>query len=137
VIKPAGLDNAQGLLSAAFAKDGADPQWDGDPGMRKFFAFLDKYVPGADRADASHVYGYGAAQALAKVLEMCGDDLTRENIMRQAANLKAFAPDIFLPGISITTGPNDFAPVEQLQMMRFKGEKWELFGKIIGAEDAD
>ena len=134
VIKPAGFENAQGILSAAYAKDGADAQWDDDPGMKKFYAFLEKYFPEGNKLDGSVVYGYGAAQTMAKVLEMCGDNLTRENIMKQAASLKDFAPDTLLPGIKITTTATDFAPIEQLQMMRFKGEKWELFGDIISGE---
>ena len=134
VIKPAGFENAQGILSAAYAKDAGDPQWQADPGMKRFFALLDKYYPEADRLNSSVVYGYGAAQTLTKVLEMCGDNLTRENIMKQAANLKDFAPDILLPGVNINTSAIDFAPIEQLQMMRFKGEKWDLFGDIISGE---
>src|SRR5437764_1021593 len=134
VIKPAGFENAQGILSAAYAKDGADPQWDNDPGMKKFFAFLEKYYPEANKLDGSVVYGYGAAQTMVKVLEMCGDDLTRANVMKQAASLKDFAPDTLLPGIKINTSATDFAPIEQLQMMRFKGEKWDLFGNIISGE---
>jgi branched-chain amino acid transport system substrate-binding protein len=134
VIKPAGFENSQGILSAAYAKDGADPQWDNDPGMKKFYAFLEKYYPEANKLDGSVVYGYGVAQTLAKVIEMCGDNLTRENIMKQAASLKDFAPDTLLPGVKITTSATDFAPIEQLQMMRFKGEKWELFGDIISGE---
>ena len=134
VIKPAGFENSQGILSAAYAKDGADPQWDTDPGMMKFLAFLAKYDPDANKLDGSVVYGYGAAQTMVKVLEMCGDNLTRENIMKQSASLKDFAPDTLLPGIKINTAPNDFAPLKQLRMMRFKGEKWELFGDIISAE---
>jgi branched-chain amino acid transport system substrate-binding protein len=134
VIKPAGYENAQGILSAAYAKDGADPQWDSDPGMKKFFAFLEKYYPDANKIDGSTVYGYGAAQTMVKVLEMCGDDLTRENVMKQAASLNDFAPDTLLPGVKINTSPTDFAPIEQLQMMRFKGEKWDLFGDIISGE---
>ncbi len=131
VMKPAGYENSQGILSANYAKDGADPQWDNDPGMKKFYAFLDKYFPEGDRLNGSVVYGYGAAQTLAKVLEMCGDDLTRENVMKQAASLKDFEPDTLLPGIKINTSPTDFAPIKQLQMMRFKGEKWDMFGDII------
>ena len=131
VIKPAGFENAQGILSAAYAKDGADPQWDNDPGMKKFLDFLAKYYPDGNRLDGSVVYGYGAAQTLVKVLQMCGDDLTRANVMKQAASLKDFEPDTLLPGIKINTGPADFAPIKQLQMMRFKGEKWDLFGSII------
>ncbi|MGA7806648.1 ABC transporter substrate-binding protein [Bradyrhizobium sp.] len=134
VIKPAGFENAQGILSAAYAKDGADPQWDNDPGMKKFFAFLDKYDPDANRLDGSVVYGYGAAQTMVKVLQMCGDDLTRENVMKQAASLKDFEPDTLLPGIKINTSPSDFAPIKQLQMMRFKGEKWDLFGAIMSGD---
>ena len=134
VIKPAGFENAQGILSAAYAKDGADAQWDNDPGMKKFYAFLEKYFPEGNKLDGSVVYGYGAAQTMAKVLEMCGDNLTRENVMKQAASLKDFAPDTLLPGVKINTSATDFAPIEQLQMMRFKGEKWELFGDIISGE---
>ena len=134
VMKPAGFENAQGILSAAYAKDGADPQWDNDPGMKKFFAFLEKYYPEGNKLDASVVYGYGAAQTMVKVIEMCGDNLTRENVMKQAASLKDFAPDTLLPGVKINTSATDFAPIEQLQMMRFKGEKWDLFGDIINGD---
>jgi branched-chain amino acid transport system substrate-binding protein len=134
VIKPAGFENSQGILSAAYAKDGADPQWDNDPGMKKFFAFLEKYYPDANKLDGSVVYGYGVAQTLVKVLEMCGDNLTRENVMKQAASLKDFAPDTLLPGVKINTSATNFAPITQLQMMRFKGEKWDLFGNIISGE---
>jgi branched-chain amino acid transport system substrate-binding protein len=134
VIKPAGFENAQGILSAAYAKDGADPQWDNDPGMKAFFAFLAQYYPDGNKLDASVVYGYGAAQTLVQVLKQCGDDLTRENVMKQAASLKDFEPDTLLPGIKINTGPADFAPIEQLRMMRFKGEKWDLFGGIINGD---
>ena len=134
VIKPAGFQNSQGILSANYAKDGADSQWDSDPGMKKFFAFLEKYYPEANKLDGSVVYGYGAAQTMVKVLEMCGDNLTRENVMKQAASLKDFAPDTLLPGVKINTSATDFAPIEQLQMQRFKGEKWELFGDIISGE---
>jgi len=134
VIKPAGFENAQGILSAAYAKDGADPQWDNDPGMKKVFALLEKYYPEGNKLDASVVYGYGVAQTMVKVLEMCGDNLTRENVMKQAASLKDFAPDTLLPGVKISTSATDFAPIKQLQMMRFKGEKWELFGDIISGE---
>jgi branched-chain amino acid transport system substrate-binding protein len=134
VIKPAGFENAQGILSAAYAKDGADPQWDNDAGMKKVFALLEKYYPEGNKLDASVVYGYGVAQTMVKVLEMCGDNLTRENVMKQAASLKDFAPDTLLPGVKISTSATDFAPIKQLQMMRFKGEKWELFGDIISGE---
>ena len=134
VIKPAGFENAQGLLSAAYAKDGADAQWDNDPGMKKLYAFTAKYYPDANKLDANVVYGFGVAQTMVKVLQMCGDNLTRENIMKQAASLKDFAPDTLLPGVKINTSATDFAPIEQLRMQRFKGEKWELFGDVISGE---
>ena len=134
VMKPAGFENSQGVLSAAYAKDGADSQWDNDPGMKKWIAFLDKYMPGANKTDGSIVYGYGAAQTLAKVLQMCGDDLTRANVMKQAASLKDFEPDTLLPGVKINTSATDFAPISQLQMQRFKGEKWDLFGPVFSGD---
>jgi len=134
VIKPAGFENSQGILSAAYFKDVTDPQWENDPGMKNFLAFLQKYEGDANKLDGSVVYGYGVAQTLVKVLEMCGDNLTRENVMKQAASLKDFAPDVLLPGVKINTSATDFAPIEQLQMMRFKDEKWELFGDIISGE---
>jgi branched-chain amino acid transport system substrate-binding protein len=134
VIKPAGFENAQGILSANYAKDASDPQWDNDPGMKKFVEFLAKYAPDANKLDGSVVYGYGAAQTMVQVLKQCGDDLTHENVMKQAASLKNFNPDMLLPGITINTSATDFAPIKQLQMERFKGDKWELFGEIISSE---
>jgi branched-chain amino acid transport system substrate-binding protein len=134
VLQPAGFENSQGMLSAAYAKDGADPQWDNDPGMKKFFEFLAKYYPDANKLDGSVVYGYGVAQTLVQVLKQCADDLTRENVMKQAASLKDFETDTLLPGVKINTSPKDFAPISQLKMMRFKGEKWDLFGEIISGD---
>ncbi|WP_420968386.1 ABC transporter substrate-binding protein [Bradyrhizobium sp. B120] len=133
VMQPAGFENSQGILSASYLKDGADPQWDKDPGMEKFLAFLKKDYPDANKLDGATSYGYAAAQTMAQVLEMCGDDLTRANIMKQAASLKDYVPGTLLPGISINTSATDFAPIKQLQLMRFKGEKWELFGDIISS----
>jgi branched-chain amino acid transport system substrate-binding protein len=134
VMQPAGYENAQGLLSAAYAKDGADPQWDNDPGMKKFFEFLARYYPEANKLDASVVYGYGVAQTLVQVLKMCGDELTRENVMKQAASLKNFELGLLLPGIRINTSPTDYFPIEQMQMSRFNGEHGELFGTPISGE---
>jgi branched-chain amino acid transport system substrate-binding protein len=134
VIEPAGFEISQGILSASYTKDGSDPQWNADDGMKKFYNFLAKYAPKANKLDAGVVFGYAAAQTMVKVLHMCGDDLTRDNIMKQAAYLKDFAPDTLLPGIKINTAPDNFAPIEQLQMMRFKGRTWELFGDIISSE---
>jgi branched-chain amino acid transport system substrate-binding protein len=134
VIKPAGFENSQGILSANYAKDGADPQWDTNADMKKFYAFLEKYYPEGNKLDGSVVYGYGAAQTMVKVLQMCGDNLTRENVMKQAASLKDFTPDTLLPGVKINTSATDFGPIEQLQMERLKGEKWDLFGDVISGE---
>ncbi|MBR0989468.1 ABC transporter substrate-binding protein [Bradyrhizobium japonicum] len=134
VIEPAGLEISQGLLSASYTKDGSDPQWNADDGMKKFYNFVAQYDPKANKLDAGVVFGYAAAQTMVKVLQMCGDDLTRDNVMKQAASLKDFEPDTLLPGIRINTAADNFAPIEQLQMMRFKGRKWELFGDIISSE---
>lgn len=131
VLKPAGYENAQGILSAAYAKDGADPQWDNDEGMKKFYAFLAKYAPDMNKADGSVVYGYGQAQTLVQVLKQAGDNLTRENIMKQAASLKDFTPDTLLPGVKINTSATDFYPIDQLRIMQFKGEKYDLIGPVI------
>ena len=111
------------MLSAAYAKDGADPQWDNDPGMKKFFEFLAKYYPDANKLDGSVVYGYGVAQTLVQVLKQCGDDLTRENVMKQAASLKDFETDTLLPGIKINTSPTDFAPIEPAQDDALQGRE--------------
>jgi ABC-type branched-subunit amino acid transport system substrate-binding protein len=134
VIKPAGYENSQDIISAAYLKDASDPQWDNDPGMKEFYAFLAKDFPEGNKLDGSVVVGYGVSQTLVKVLQMCGDNLTRENIMKQAASLKDFRTEVLLPGIKINTGPDDFAPISQLQLMRFKGEKWDLFGDVISAD---
>ncbi len=134
VMKPAGLEASEGILSAGYLKDASDRQWAGDEGMKKFMTFIDKYMPGANISDANLVYGYAAAQTMVQVLKQCGDNLTRENVMKQAASLKDFAADTLIPGIKINTSATDYAPIEQLQMMRFKGGQWELFGDIISAE---
>jgi ABC-type branched-subunit amino acid transport system substrate-binding protein len=134
VIKPAGYENAQDIISAAYLKDASDPQWNNDPGMKQFYAFLAKDFPAGDRLDQGTVVGYGVSQTLVQVLKQCGDNLTRDNIMKQAANLKDFRTEVMLPGIKINTSATDFAPLSQLQLMRFKGEKWELFGDVISAD---
>jgi branched-chain amino acid transport system substrate-binding protein len=134
VIKPAGYQNAQEIISAAYLKDASDPQWNDDPGMKGFYAFLAKDFPEGDRLDQGTAVGYGVAQTLIQVLKQCGDNLTRENIMKQAASLKDFRTEVMLPGIKINTGPDDFAPISQLQLMRFRGERWNLFGDVISAD---
>jgi branched-chain amino acid transport system substrate-binding protein len=134
VITPAGPENAQDIISSAYLKDPTDPQWKNDKGMKAWNEFLDKYYPEANRTDASVMYAYTVAQGLVHVLKACGDDLTRANIMKQAASLKNFSTDMMLPGIEVNTGPDDFFPIEQMQLMRFNGEAWELFGDVINGE---
>jgi ABC-type branched-subunit amino acid transport system substrate-binding protein len=134
VLKPAGYENAQGVISASYLKDASDPQWDNDPGMKQFVDFLAKNYPEGNKLDASTVVGYGVSQTMMQVLKQCGDNLTRENIMKQAANLKNFRTEVLLPGIKINTSPTNFAPITQLQLMQFKGERWVLFGDIISAD---
>jgi branched-chain amino acid transport system substrate-binding protein len=134
VIKPAGVQNAQGIISSAYLKDPTDPQWKDDPGLKSWNAFLDKYYPEADRVDASVVYGYTVAQTMVYVLKRCGDDLTRANVMKQAASIKDLQLDGFLPGVKINTSPTDFAPLSQLQLETVKGDTWSRFGDIISAD---
>jgi branched-chain amino acid transport system substrate-binding protein len=134
VIKPAGYENAQGIISAAYLKDVTDPQWDNDPGMKQFLDFLAKNFPEANKIDGSVIVGYGVAQTMMQVLKQCGDDLTRENIMKQAASLKDFRTEVLLPGIKINTSPSHFAPISQLQLQVFKGERWVLFGDVLSGE---
>ena len=131
VLKPAGFAISKGILSTNYVKDATDPTWKDDPGYKEWLAFMDKYYPDGDKTNSFVVEGYIAAQALVQVLQQCGDDLTREHIMSQAANLHALALPMLLPGITVNTSPTDFAPIKQLQMMRFTGERWERFGAII------
>ena len=131
VLKPAGFEISKGILSTNYVKDATDPTWKDDSGYKEWLAFMDKYYPDGDKTNSFVVEGYIAAQALVQVLQQCGDDLTREHIMSQAANLHALALPMLLPGITVNTSPTDFAPIKQLQMMRFTGERWERFGAII------
>jgi len=130
-LKPAGLENAKGILSAGSFKDPTDPHWQDDAGFRQWTAFMDKYYPEGDKTDAGTVTGYSIAQTLVQVLRQCGDNLTRENVMKQAANLEDLELPMLLPGIRINTSSTDFAPIKQMQMRRFDGEHWELFGPVI------
>jgi branched-chain amino acid transport system substrate-binding protein len=132
-MKPAGIDASQGIISSAYLKDPTDPQWKNDPGLKAWNEFLEKYYPEANRADGGVVYAYTVAQTLVHVLKACGDNLTRENVMKQAASIKDLELDGLLPGIRVNTSANDFAPISQVQLMKFKGETWERFGDIISA----
>jgi branched-chain amino acid transport system substrate-binding protein len=134
VITPAGMENAQGIISSNYLKDPTDPQWKTDAGMKAWNEFLDKYFPEANRSDASVMYAYTVAQGLVHVLKACGDNLTRENIMKQAASIKDLELGGLLPGIKVNTSATDFAPLAQLRLMKFKGDTWDLFGDIISAD---
>jgi branched-chain amino acid transport system substrate-binding protein len=132
VMKPAGFEASQGIVSSNYLKDPSDPYWKND--LKAWNEFLDKYYPEANRIDGAIVYGYAVAQTLVHVLNACGDNLTRENVMKQAASMKALEPDGLLPGIKINTSVTNFAPISQVQMMRFKGETWERFGEVISSD---
>jgi branched-chain amino acid transport system substrate-binding protein len=134
VIKPAGMENAQDIISSNYLMDPNDAQWKNDAGMKAWNEFLDKYYPEANRADASVMYAYIVSQGMVHVLKACGDNLTRENVMKQAANIKDLQLGGLLPGVKVNTSVTDFAPLSQLQLMRFKGETWELFGEILNAD---
>ncbi len=137
VIKPAGFDNAQGIISAAYFKDPNDQRWKDDAGLKELNAFLDTYLPDANRSDTLIVNGYNIAQLMVVVLRQCGDDLTRENVMKQATSLNKVELGMLLPGIKVSTSPTDFAPVKQWQLMRFEGANWQLFGDVINGETKD
>ena len=134
VMKRAGLEASQGIISSAYLKDPTDPQWKDYPDMKAWDQFLDKYYPDADRADGLVVYAYMEAQALERVLNACGDNLTRENVMKQAASIKDLELGGLLPGIKLNTSVTSFAPISQLQLTRFKGETWERFGDILSGD---
>ncbi len=134
VIKPAGYENSQDIISATYLMDAADPQWKNNAGMKAFDDFLAKHFPEGNRLDGGVMVGYNVAQTMVQVLKQCGDNLTRANVMKQAASLKNFTPTNVLPGVKINTSATDFAPIEQLQLMRFKGQQWVLFGDIISGE---
>jgi branched-chain amino acid transport system substrate-binding protein len=133
-IKPAGVENSQGIISSAWIKDPTDPQWKDDADIKGWNAFLDKYYPEANRTDANVIYGYTVAQTMVYVLKQCGNNLTRENIMKQAASLHDFTVAGLLPGVKMNTSATDFAPVSQLQLMRLKGDTWDRFGEVISSD---
>ena len=129
---PAGLDKSVGLLSTIYGKDPTDRQWENDPALKDWTAFMKKYYPDGSLIDAFNVYGYSVAQTLVQVLKQCGDNLTRENVMKQAASLKDFSTPMALPGIKINTSATDFAPIESMQMIKFDGKGWVSIGEVMG-----
>jgi branched-chain amino acid transport system substrate-binding protein len=130
-LKPAGLENAKGIVTDNSFKDPTDPQWQNDAGYKAWAAFMDKYYPAGDRADLQNVYGPSIAETTVQMLKQCGDELTRENVMNQAANLRQLELPMLLPGIAINTSPSDFAPIKQVQMKRFDGERFRPFGPVM------
>jgi branched-chain amino acid transport system substrate-binding protein len=134
VLTPAGLDKSVGLISTSYYKDPTDTQWASDASIAEWTTFMKKYYPDGSLIDSSNVYGYTVAQTMVQVLKQCGDNLTRENVMKQAASLKDFAPNTLLPGIKINTSAKDFAPIEGVQLMKFDGKSWVRFGEVINAD---
>jgi branched-chain amino acid transport system substrate-binding protein len=134
VLTPAGLEKSVGLITTAYYKDPTDKRWDGDPAVTKWREFMKKYHPEGNVNDGFNMYGYSVAATLVQVLKQCGDNLTHENVMRQAASMKDFRVDTLLPRILINTSKDDYAPIEAVQLQRFNGKQWELFGDVISAE---
>jgi len=126
------LEKSIGVISAAFTKDPTDPQWNNDTATKEWLAWMKRYYPDGNVADIYNVYGYSYAQALVEILGRCGEDLTRENVMKQATNLKNVMLPMLLPGVKITTSPTDYRIIRQLQLMRFDGKQWVLFGDVVG-----
>ncbi len=132
VLTPAGLEKSVGIITTAYLKDYSDAQWASDPAVKRWESFMKKYYPTGDLNDSSNMYGYTVARTLEQVLKQCGDNLTRENVMKQAASMKGQYIDTLLPGITITTSDDDYAPIESVQMQRFNGKRWERFGEVMG-----
>ncbi len=134
VMKPAGYDNAQGIITAAYIMDATDKKWDDDEEMKAWRAWMDRNMPQANKADANHIYGYAVAMLMTETLKRCGSDMTRANLMKQAAGFQRYRLPLLLPGITVNTSPTDFYPIQAVQLQRFKGETWELFGEVMHAE---
>jgi ABC-type branched-subunit amino acid transport system substrate-binding protein len=130
-LRPAGLQNSIGVVSTSFLKDFDDTTWKEDPAIKAWSAFMDKYFPDGDKQDVYAMFGYAAAETLMQVLTQCGNDLSRENIMRQAASLKNYQSPVALPGIVINTGPADFRPIKQMRLVQFDGYSWQPIGDVI------
>jgi branched-chain amino acid transport system substrate-binding protein len=134
VITPAGPEKAVGIITGAYLKDPNDPAFKDDAGLNEWRAFMKKHMPGADPSDVNYVYAYGVSQTLVQVLKQCGNDLSRENIIKQAAALKAFKPAVALPGVELTTGAGDYRPISQMQLAKFNGKSFERFGPVLSGE---
>ncbi len=130
-LRPAGLQNASGVISTSFLKDASDPAWKDDPAMKASSSFMDKYYPDGDKDDSNAVFGYAAAETLFQVLSQCGNDFSRENVMRQSASLRGYRNSVALPGITFNTGPADFHPIKQMRLVQFDGTVWQPIGDVI------
>lgn len=137
VIKPAGFENAQDAITATYVKDPTDPAWKNDAAIKEWEAFVDKYMKGADKTNSLILYSFSAAQLMEQIIKQAGDNLTRENILAQAQNLKDVKIGALMPGITLNTSPKDHYPIEQMQLMRFKGDKWEMFGPLLEGKVSD
>jgi branched-chain amino acid transport system substrate-binding protein len=134
VMKPAGFDNAQGIITAAYIMDATDKAWDNNDEMKAWRVWMDKNMPQANKADANHIYGYAVAALMTETLKRCGNEMTRANLMKQAASFQKYRLPLLLPGITVSTSATDFYPIQAVQLQRFKGETWELFGEVMHAE---
>ena len=134
VMKPAGFENGQGIITAAYLKDPTDKRWDEDAEMKAWRTWMDKWMPGANQGDANYVYAYSVSFLMEQTLKKCGDELTHANIMKHAANFQKLRVPMLLPGISISTSPTDYYPIQSVQLQRFRGETWDLFGEVMSAE---
>jgi branched-chain amino acid transport system substrate-binding protein len=136
VMKPAGFENAQGIITAQYLMDPTDKQWVENADMKGWVAWMDKWMPGGNKADANHVFGYAVSVLMHETLKKCGDDLTRDNVMKQAANFQKYKLPILIPGITINTSPTDYYPIQSVKLAKFSGDTWELFGDVMSAEGA-
>ena len=136
VMKPAGFENGQGIITAAYLKDPTDKRWEDDAEMKTWRAWMEKYMPGANQGDANYVFAYSVSFLMHQTLAKCGDELTHANVMKQAANFQKLRVPLLLPGITVSTSPTDFYPIQSVQLQRFKDESWDLFGEVMSAESA-
>ena len=131
VMKPAGVEKSKGVVTAVYGKDPTDARWKDDPGYRQYAEFISKYMSPKDLINSNAVYGFGASATMVQALKQCGADLSRENVMRQAANIRNLVLPMGLPGLSINTSPDNYSPIRQEQLATFNGESWELFGELL------
>jgi branched-chain amino acid transport system substrate-binding protein len=128
---PAGPENGIGIISAGYLKDATDPEWKNDAGMNEWRAFMSKYMPGADLTDGGYIAAYGLSKTMLQVLQQCNGDFSRENIMKEVADLHNVESPVLLPGIKINTSPTNFHPIRAMQLQKWDGKTWKRFGDVI------